>query len=227
MRRAHSPPVVLLAASIALGALAATPVVAVESNTPLWRVPLEALSSTRERPLFTQSRRPPPPAVVAAPPPPPPPPPPVAPQPDPPPAVVLLGVLLGPENLSVAIIQDPGEAATKRLRVGDSYKNWILADLKVDSAVLSQGDRSVTLQMKKPGGDRGPTVPGRGRQIPGFPAGAPQPMPQANAGFPAVSNVPGFPPPPGGVRPGGGLPGAPAPGLTSPGTPLPGQPCCR
>src|SRR5258708_33146709 len=35
------------------------------TGNPLWAVPLDALSMTRERPLFSPSRRPPPPVVVA------------------------------------------------------------------------------------------------------------------------------------------------------------------
>src|SRR5260370_6901414 len=56
--------------------------------SPLAAQPLDRLSATRERPLFSPTRRPPPPPppVVAAPAPPPPPPPP----PHPPPSPVLL-----------------------------------------------------------------------------------------------------------------------------------------
>ena len=34
-------------------------------GNPLWSIPLSALSATRERPIFSASRRPPQPAVVA------------------------------------------------------------------------------------------------------------------------------------------------------------------
>ena len=56
----------------------ATPAV---SANPLWAIPMSSLAATRNRPLFTPSRRPPAPVVANAPPPlrpPPPPPPPAA-----------------------------------------------------------------------------------------------------------------------------------------------------
>ncbi|MDC7985323.1 hypothetical protein PQJ75_16440 [Rhodoplanes sp. TEM] len=48
-------------------------------GNPLWAIPLETLTETRARPLFSASRRPPPPIVAAAPPAPPPAAPPPAP----------------------------------------------------------------------------------------------------------------------------------------------------
>src|SRR5262245_42616607 len=39
----------------------------VPSGNPLWAIPLKNLSATRERPIFSASRRPPPPAVKVAP----------------------------------------------------------------------------------------------------------------------------------------------------------------
>jgi hypothetical protein len=59
---------------------------------PLAAQPLEAMSATRDRPLFSPTRRPPPPPpqIVAAPPPPPPPP--------EPPSVLLVGVVMDGEE---------------------------------------------------------------------------------------------------------------------------------
>ena len=45
------------------------------SGNPLWAIPIKDLSETRDRPIFTPSRRPPPPPVVEKPYTPPPPPP--------------------------------------------------------------------------------------------------------------------------------------------------------
>ncbi len=39
----------------------------VPTGNPLWAIPHKQLSATRDRPIFTPSRRPPPPAVVDAP----------------------------------------------------------------------------------------------------------------------------------------------------------------
>src|SRR5215472_1432828 len=41
----------------------------VKTANPLWAIPLATLTTTRDRPIFSPSRRPPPPAVAAAPPP--------------------------------------------------------------------------------------------------------------------------------------------------------------
>src|SRR5215470_15163985 len=56
-------------------------------NNPLAAMPLDRLSETRERPLFTPSRRKPPPEVAAEPPEPSPPPPPA------PPKLALYGII--------------------------------------------------------------------------------------------------------------------------------------
>jgi hypothetical protein len=72
---------VCAACAIALGAHAAAPDAPMagsvaQPGNPLWTIPLNTLTATRERPLFTPSRRPPmqaaPAAIVSAPPPPPP-----------------------------------------------------------------------------------------------------------------------------------------------------------
>src|SRR5438552_3274555 len=76
------------------------------SGNPLWAIPLTALSTTRERPIFSPSRRPPePPAVVAAYVPP------AKPEPAPPaepnhPLLTLVGTIVGPlEGIGVFLDQ--------------------------------------------------------------------------------------------------------------------------
>ena len=61
------------AAGLAASSVTST-AVSVPSANPLWTIPLSSLTATRERPLFSPSRRPPQSVVVAKAPPPPPPP---------------------------------------------------------------------------------------------------------------------------------------------------------
>ena len=87
-------------------------------GNPLWGIPVDLLSATRERPLFSASRRPP-----APPPPPmpvaeaPPPPPPAAPETPP---FTLIGTAVGqPQDVALIIDQSnqkPGAAAYWRSR---------------------------------------------------------------------------------------------------------------
>src|SRR5271156_5599898 len=57
-------------APTAVAKLPPHPVAAIQpapSANPLWAIPLAILSNTRERPIFSSSRRPPPPAAVSVP----------------------------------------------------------------------------------------------------------------------------------------------------------------
>ena len=93
------------------------------SANPLWEIPLTSLSGTRERPIFSPSRRPPPPAVVAIP---------VAkdsPPPMPPrverPQLSLVGTIAG-DGQSFGIFVDQTTAAALRLKLGEDYQGWRL-----------------------------------------------------------------------------------------------------
>jgi general secretion pathway protein N len=111
-----------------------SPLPAVQSGNPLWAVPLSALTATRDRPLFSASRRPPAPPVVASPvvqtrPPPPP-----APGPQKP-RMALVGTVAGVDGIAVFV--DQGTQAIIRLRTGEGHEGWILRKV---------GTREVTLQ---------------------------------------------------------------------------------
>jgi len=124
------------------------------SANPLWAIPLSALAATRNRPLFTPSRRPPAPIVanapVAAPRPPPPPPP--APEH---PNLVLVGTVAG-ESESVAVFIDPTTRNAVRLRTGEGHLGWILQSVDRRTATLQKGDRSEKLELPKPTDLHGP-----------------------------------------------------------------------
>jgi hypothetical protein len=116
---------------------------------PLWAIPLSALTATRNRPLFTPSRRPPAPVVASVPvaaPRPPPPPPPAVPQH---PNLTLVGTVAG-ENEGVAVFIDTTTRDTVRLRTGEGHNGWILQSIERRAATLQKGAQSETLALPKP-----------------------------------------------------------------------------
>ena len=85
-------------------------------GNPLWAIPLKALSVTRERPVFSPSRRPPPPVVVAVPyVAPPPPPKPVEPERPP---LSLVGTITGKDG-SLGIFLDQATNSVVRLKTAN------------------------------------------------------------------------------------------------------------
>jgi hypothetical protein len=149
------------------------------SANPLWAIPLSALSATRNRPLFTPSRRPPAPVVANAPAPvaarPPPPPPPAVPEH---PNLVLVGTVAS-ENDSVAVFIDNATHDAVRLRTGEGHSGWVLQSVDRRTATLQRGGQTETLELPKPG------------------------MTQAKAQAPIISPLPPPPPPPPQSQPGG------------------------
>ncbi|MGJ5181201.1 hypothetical protein ACQR16_20550 [Bradyrhizobium oligotrophicum] len=117
------------------------------SANPLWDVPLTALSATRDRPIFSASRRPPavaaPVAVMQLPPPPPPP------EPERP-SLQLVGTVIGDEE-SFGIFVDPASQKPLRLRVGASYEGWLLHSLKPREAMLQKNLETVNVMMPQLG----------------------------------------------------------------------------
>jgi hypothetical protein len=116
-------------------------------GNPLWSLPLSALPVTRERPIFSPSRRPPPPPVVAAPyvPPPSPPPPPKPAEPDHP-LLTLLGTLAG-DSQGVGIFANDSDKSTLRLRTGEDHEGWVLRSVRAGEAVFEKGDRTARLAL--------------------------------------------------------------------------------
>lgn len=160
-REAAAPPA---AVSFTDGALADP-----DRGNPLWAVPVEALSATRERPLFTPSRRPPvtplatPPAAAA---PPPAPPPPARPR------LTLIGTVVSPVD-SFGIFLDPASSKVLRLRTGEVHEGWTLRVVSLRDVTLRSSAGSATLTL--PVRAASDTAPGPGRGVDG----------QAMAGRPA------------------------------------------
>jgi hypothetical protein len=114
------------------------------TGNPLWALPLSLLSSTRERPLFSPSRRPPAVAVVSAPPPPPPPPAPPAVAEHPP--LTLVGTIIG-KTESIGIFIDQATKDVVRLRTGEAHANWTLRAIEGREAVLESNQQEATLAL--------------------------------------------------------------------------------
>jgi general secretion pathway protein N len=115
---------------------------------PLWAVRLGELPATRDRPIFSPSRRPraPPPVLLAAPPPPPKP---AAPrEPDRPP-LALLGTIVSP-SLQIAIFREEATSETRRLKTGDDYKGWALRSVTSREARFEGRNQTAVLALPPP-----------------------------------------------------------------------------
>jgi len=180
-RHAMPPPDVTAPPKPAADAPEAAPAV---SANPLWAIPLSALAATRNRPLFTPSRRPPAPVVANVPPPapraPPPPPPPTAPEH---PNLTLVGTVAG-ENEGVAVFLDPGTHDTVRLRTGEGHSGWILQSVERSTAILQKGNQTETLALPKP-----TEIPASAPVISPLPP-PPPPPPQAGRAVPVKQPLP-------------------------------------
>jgi hypothetical protein len=157
------------------------------SGNPLWAIPVKELSETRDRPIFTPSRRPPPPPVVEKPYTPPPPPPVVTKPPPEPLTLSLLGTIAG-DSEGVALFMEKGSQEVVRLRTGESHQGWVLRSVQGRQAILEKGDRKETVTLPVPGDTTAGGAP------PGGPAGAPPGGPAgAPPGAPAMPGAPMMP----------------------------------
>jgi hypothetical protein len=120
------------------------------SPNPLWEIPLSNLSATRERPIFSPSRRPPPPVTAAAPPPAQPPPPPPRPPRVERPQLSLVGTVAGDEE-SFGLFVDPTTKAAIRLKIGEDYQGWKLRTVQGRDVMLERDKQTTILSLPQPG----------------------------------------------------------------------------
>jgi general secretion pathway protein N len=120
------------------------------SGNPLWGIPLTQLSATRDRPIFSPSRRPPPVvarpvvAVVNIP---------VAKPKEPDrPKLSLLGTIVHGDD-GFAIFMDQATAAPLRIRIGADYQGWTLRFVRAGSAMLQKDQDSVEFALPRPTSD--------------------------------------------------------------------------
>lgn len=118
------------------------------SGNPLWSIPLRTLTATRDRPIFSPSRRPPlpiPPAPV------------VVASPAPPPAsagpeqiqLTLLGTIVGGEN-GIAICLNRATNEVVRLKTGESFEGWALLSVHGREATLEKASQRTVLALRAP-----------------------------------------------------------------------------
>jgi general secretion pathway protein N len=131
------------------------PVAAVQdralSANPLWAIPLTQLPLTRDRPIFSPSRRPPPPAVAPAavpklv----------VAPRPSEPerPQFSLVGTVAGDDD-GFGIFLDQATNAVFRLRVGGEYQGWKLRSVRGRETIVEKDRQIVPLALSQPTAER-------------------------------------------------------------------------
>jgi general secretion pathway protein N len=112
-------------------------------SNPVAAQPLDELSATLDRPLFSPTRHPPapppppPPVVqVAAPPPPPP----------PPPNLTLFGVVIDGEGAR-ALVRAGADKKLLRAQIGDDIEGWKVAQIEGRKVVLSLDGRFVTFAL--------------------------------------------------------------------------------
>ena len=118
------------------------------SANPRWGIPLAELSGTRERPIFSASRRPPPVAAIAE----------TAPVKPPPrkkeiepPQLSLVGTIASIDE-GFGIFIDQSSKAAVRLKVGDDHQGWKLRQIRGREVTMEKDDRSAVLTLPQPGG---------------------------------------------------------------------------
>ncbi len=111
-------------------------------GNPLWAIPLMQLSNTRERPIFSPSRRPPPPPSVN--------PPPVVqvvarPPPEPErPQLSLIGAVVSGSD-GIGIFMENATKSIVRLRMGEAHRGWTLRSVQGRQATLEKDSETVVL----------------------------------------------------------------------------------
>jgi hypothetical protein len=118
------------------------------SGNPIAEVRFDRLSETRDRPVFSPSRRPPPPPALPA----------VAarveraPQAVPvsPPGVALFGIVVG-EQGARAFIATGADGQIIGVRPGDDVSGWTVSAITQRNLVLSHAERSATFTLFSPG----------------------------------------------------------------------------
>jgi hypothetical protein len=150
--RAAGPPKLAPAAAepvtaVRVVAPPAPPVRTLSAN-PLWGIPLAQLSGTRERPIFSASRRPPPVVAVAET---------ASVKPPPrrkeiePPQLSLVGTIASIDE-GFGIFIDQSTKVAVRLKVGEDHQGWKLRQIRGREVTMEKDDRSAVLTLPQPGG---------------------------------------------------------------------------
>ena len=118
------------------------------SANPLWAIPLTQLSTTRDRPIFSPSRRPPPAAVAAesaivkAP---------AVRKKEPEvPQLALVGTIASDEE-GFGIFLDQSTKGALRLKVGEDYQGWKLRAIRGREVTMEKDQQAAVLTLPQPG----------------------------------------------------------------------------
>jgi len=142
-------PFLLLTGFTLLSAVAAAAEPPVPAGNPLWKLPVTELSITRERPIFSASRRPPTTPTYVAPVP-------VRQPVKPPeverPAISLVGTVIG-TDVRIGVFLETATSNVVRLRVGEDHQGWMLRLLTAGEVTLvKDSGLAVVLNLPPPGG---------------------------------------------------------------------------
>jgi hypothetical protein len=128
------------------------PAARAQVRNPLWAIPLKQLTVTRERPIFSPSRRPPPPAVdnasyVA----------PVVTRPPKPaeperPQLSLVGTVAS-EREGIGVFVEQTTKNIVRLKTGEAHQGWILRAVQGREATFEKDRETAILALPPPGGE--------------------------------------------------------------------------
>ena len=120
----------------------------IASGNPLWAIPVASFTATRERPLFSPSRRPPPPVAVvkvaaSAPPPPPKPAEPEKPH------LSLVGTIMGNNGQRIGLFVNATDKSPLRLKIGENDKGWVLREVLPRQVVLEKRQQNAVLKLQR------------------------------------------------------------------------------
>jgi len=155
------------------------------AGNPLWAIPVNELSETRARPLFSDSRRPRAPPVIATLPPPPAKPAPLPNAEPDHPLLTLVGTIAG-HSVEIGVFIDETSHDVVRLKSGEAHGGWTLRSVSGGTATFQKpGYLAAMLVFPARGAEANtpsviaePVVSGRSRQITGVPpANPPTPYP--------------------------------------------------
>jgi len=119
------------------------------TGNPLWGIPLRVLTATRERPLFSPSRRPPAPPAVAAPALPPRPVAAAKPEPDHP-LLTIVGTIVSASD-GIAVFIDQASNDVIRMHTGQDHDGWVLRSVHGREASFEKNQKTSTLALPAPG----------------------------------------------------------------------------
>jgi hypothetical protein len=134
----------------------ATEIDRVPAGNPLWGIPLKKLTATRERPIFSPSRRPPPPVNLR----------PIAAlstnvgskrEPDRP-RLMLVGTVIG-EKESIGVFLDQTTKNAVRLKPGETHEGWVLQSIHGREVTFQKDQQIVVLALPQPGAEQTAAVP--------------------------------------------------------------------